>query len=154
MHNHTLEFDARDFTLPSHDYCNPLSHSSPQSADSILCDDAGRGRYCTFHLSRSNPCTDLRDHFYQGEKCGERHVGLYFADGDIVLSAAKAAGEHIVFFRVDKVLLCRYSQVLRTLLSIPAHPDANETYDGVVRVHMPDTAEDLDRLLTALYDPL
>lgn len=57
-----------------------------------------------------------------------------------------------VFFRVDRVVLCRQSIVLHSLLTIPEEGDANETYDGALRVHMSDDADDLAKLLRAMYD--
>ncbi|KAF7791090.1 hypothetical protein EIP86_002051 [Pleurotus ostreatoroseus] len=101
-----------------------------------------------------------------------RGEGLYYSNGDIVLSAARAAEKPqpnsetdagtasttpssqatTVFFRVDRIILCRHSTVLDSLLTIPAQDNANEQYDGVVHVRMSDNADDLAMLLRAIYD--
>ena len=101
-----------------------------------------------------------------------RGDGLYWSNGDIVLSATRSAekpqsksetdakttsttpGSQVatIFFRVDRVVLCRHSTVLDSLLTIPTQDNANELYDGVVHVRMSDNADDLAMLLRAIYD--
>ena len=105
-------------------------------------------------ITRAATRLDLPTVLHQQQLIGERHPKLYLVDGDIVLSAKKATDGSIVLFRVDKVLLCRYSAIMKNILSIPSDAAANESYDGFVRVEMPDDAEDLERLLTVLYEPL
>ncbi|KAF7791100.1 hypothetical protein EIP86_002061 [Pleurotus ostreatoroseus] len=88
-----------------------------------------------------------------------RHPQLYFPDGDIVLSASKRVydSEHnatttVVLFRVYEAVLTYHSQVLQDLLSNLSAKEARETYDGVLRVNLPDHADDLEALLGALYN--
>ena len=56
----------------------------------------------------------------------------------------------MIYLRLDKVILCRHSTVLRDVLSIPSL--ANPTFDGAVLLHMHDDADDLARLMSAIYD--
>ena len=81
-----------------------------------------------------------------------RHESLYLTDGDVVLSALRSPTV-TVLFRVDKVYLSRNSPVFRSVFTLPPNPPVNEIYDGVARVHLTDNADDLARLLAALYDP-
>ena len=80
-----------------------------------------------------------------------RHSTLYLADGDVVLAAPRSATV-TVLFRVDKVYLARNSPVFRSMFTLPSDPGINEMYDGVPRVQLVDDADDLARLLAALYD--
>lgn len=100
----------------------------------------------------------------------QRHPKLYFNDGNICLSAVShasaasqsdssaeilAAPDHSlaagVFFRVHQSVLSIHSPIFCDMLGLPSTDDTNEKYDGVPLVHMPDSAEDLGSLLTALY---
>lgn len=65
----------------------------------------------------------------------------------------QADSKSLVLFRIDKVLLCRSSSVLRNLLTIPSQAEENDMYDGVLRVSMHgDSGEDLAKLLLTLYN--
>ena len=81
----------------------------------------------------------------------EKHPSLYHADGDIILSA-KGPELHQLF-RVHKVFLAHYSDVFKDMFQLGAEVPADETYDGVPMVTMPDNAEDLTTLLEVLYKP-
>lgn len=100
----------------------------------------------------------------------QRHTKLYFTDGNICLSAVShasaasqsdsnaemlAAPDHPlsagIFFRVHQSVLSIHSPIFCDMFGLPSTDDTNETYDGVPLVHMPDSAEDLESLLTALY---
>ena len=81
-----------------------------------------------------------------------RHESLYLPDGDVVLAAPQSPTT-TVLFRVDKIYLSRNSPAFRSMFSLPSVPCVNELYDGVPKVQLPDDADDLARLLAALYDP-
>ncbi|TBU54921.1 hypothetical protein BD310DRAFT_951150 [Dichomitus squalens] len=89
----------------------------------------------------------------------ERHPTLYYDDGNVVLSGRTHDGE-LQYFRVHKSILSRHSPVLADMFSIPpllatgSRTHFAESYDGVVHVQMPDTAEELISFLTMFYDPL
>ncbi|PIL31451.1 hypothetical protein GSI_06152 [Ganoderma sinense ZZ0214-1] len=89
----------------------------------------------------------------------ERHPTLYYDDGNVVLSGYTQDGE-LQYFRVHKSILSRYSPVLADMFSIPpllvkgSRTQIAESYDGVVYVQMPDSAEELTSFLTMFYDPL
>lgn len=92
-------------------------------------------------------------------KLEQHHPTLYFEDGNVVLSALPQEG-HRQFFRVHQSILCRQSPILADMFALPplkasGSKDAlAETYDGVIHVEMPDSAEDLASFLHVLYDPL
>ncbi|KAG0707705.1 hypothetical protein DFH29DRAFT_895021 [Suillus ampliporus] len=79
-----------------------------------------------------------------------RQGDLYYSDGSVVLLAAHAGKTHA--FRVHKSVLGSHSKVFADMFALPSGT-ANETYDGVDSVHMPDDAKDLEDLLRALYYP-
>ncbi|KAF8808346.1 hypothetical protein BYT27DRAFT_7097071 [Phlegmacium glaucopus] len=77
------------------------------------------------------------------------HDSLYLVDGNIVLIAPCTTGQHTVF-RVHQSILAKNSPVFETMLALPgAH--ANEMYDGVPLVQLPDGAEEVESLLRVLY---
>lgn len=88
----------------------------------------------------------------------ERHPGLYFKDGNVVLSAV-TQNDLRIHFRVHQSILCAHSPVLSEMFAIPPlqHDDPSggfvEVYDGVVHIQMPDTAQDLESFVNVLYDP-
>ena len=92
----------------------------------------------------------------------EHHQDLYFDDGNVVLSSLKRNGTTRVYFRVHRSILCRHSPVLAEMFAIPPLLDDSEdpskgfkeSYDGVVHIQAPDTAEDIESFLGVLYDPL
>ena len=81
----------------------------------------------------------------------QHHTTLYYPDGNVVLSARGQDGS-IEYFRVHQSVLTRHSPVLADMFAMPLMKD--ETYDGVLHVRMPDSAEDLASFLEVLYDPL
>ncbi|KZT08652.1 uncharacterized protein LAESUDRAFT_811264 [Laetiporus sulphureus 93-53] len=92
-------------------------------------------------------------------RTSQHHVALYFDDGNVVLSALSQEGRR-QYFRVHQSILSRHSPVLADLFAMPplqsttSQTALEETYDGVVHVQMPDSAEDLASFLGVLYDPL
>ena len=79
---------------------------------------------------------------------------MYLPDGDIVLSAFHVTEdtETLVYFRVDSLYLRRSSTVFNDILTMPSEICLNETYDGVVLMHVSDDAEELGQLLSILYN--
>ncbi|KAI0697579.1 hypothetical protein BC835DRAFT_755422 [Cytidiella melzeri] len=86
-----------------------------------------------------------------GDLKEERHPSLYFADGDIVISATSKTKTYIQFYRVDRIFLARRSPVFKDMLSL-GEGAVNEQYDGAPKVHFPDDAEDVAGLLAGLYN--
>ncbi len=90
----------------------------------------------------------------------ERHPTIYYDDGNVVVSGLtqRGARQH---FRVHKSILARHSPVLADMFAIPpllapggCQTRLAESYDGVVHVQMPDSAEELISFLNMFYDPL
>ncbi len=81
-----------------------------------------------------------------------RHETLYLEDGDIVLTAPAAGGQQRRVFRVDKIVLARHSPIFKDMLVFEPGQDAEDVYEGVPRVDLTDTAEDLAVLLGGMYD--
>lgn len=93
----------------------------------------------------------------------QRSKSLYFPTGDICLAApmddsstARAGDTQSqptgLIFRVHRFTLSLHSPVFRDIFALPdGGTGVNETYDGVVLVHMPDSAEDLEQLVEAFY---
>ena len=77
---------------------------------------------------------------------------LYFPDGDIILSVLTKKGRP-AFLRLHRVMLSHFSITFRDILAIPADPQANEMYEGVPVIVMPDPHEDFVGLISALYAP-
>ncbi|TDL15828.1 hypothetical protein BD410DRAFT_85521 [Rickenella mellea] len=86
---------------------------------------------------------------------GTRHDTLYLPTGDVVLSARSTLEDHgLMLFRVHKFMMAHHSSIFKDMFALPtAVEDCNESYDGAHLVHMPDSAEDLESLLSVLYDP-
>ena len=83
-----------------------------------------------------------------------RHPDIYFADGDIVLSApSHKTVNSVILFRVDTLMLKRHSPIFNDMLQFRPGTTSDEEYDGVPRVHLTDRAEDLATLLSAMYNP-
>lgn len=80
------------------------------------------------------------------------HPSLYFADGDIVVSAVSKDKSYIEFYRVDRVFLARHSTIFKDMFVVGESNLDMEQYDGVPKVHLPDDAEDVAGLLSAIYD--
>ncbi|KAJ7650831.1 hypothetical protein FB45DRAFT_1078011 [Roridomyces roridus] len=66
--------------------------------------------------------------------------------GDIVLLAEST------LFKVNRTNLVEHSSVFEGMFSIPQHPEV-ETIDGCAVVELSDTAQDVELLLTAFYNP-
>ena len=81
-----------------------------------------------------------------------KHPDLYFADGDVVLSAKYKDGSNTLF-RVHRIMLSHFSQVFKDMFSLPTHPQANDMYEGVPMIQMPDEGEDLCEFIRTLYHP-
>lgn len=92
----------------------------------------------------------------------EHHLTLYFDDGNVVLSCLRRNGRSRIYFRVHRSILSRHSPVLAEMFAIPPlledfedpSKGLKETYDGVVHIQAPDSAEDVESFLGVLYDPL
>lgn len=81
----------------------------------------------------------------------QHHPTLYYSDGNVVLSGRGQDGS-VQYFRVHHSVLSMHSHVLADMFAMP--PMKDETYDGMLHVRMPDSAEDLASFLGVLYDPL
>ena len=85
-----------------------------------------------------------------------RTADCWFPDGNVVLLVRDVA------FKVHRGQLARHSDVFRDMFALPplvtsTHGSQSrlaESYDGVVHVQMPDSAEELTSFLTMFYDPL
>ncbi|KAJ3518788.1 hypothetical protein NM688_g9391 [Phlebia brevispora] len=87
-----------------------------------------------------------------------RHPTLYFDDGNVALSGVSRNYVRL-YFRIHRSILCAHSPVMANMFAIPPLHDEEsetkyvETYDGVLHIEMPDSAEDLESFLSVLYDP-
>lgn len=101
----------------------------------------------------------------------QRHPVLYFADGNVCLSATHGLVAHVssptpstevnevhvpaqpleIVFRVHQSVLSLHSPIFKDLFALPSPPEVNETYDKAQLVRMPDRADDLESLLKAFY---
>ena len=77
----------------------------------------------------------------------ERHPDLWLDDGSIVLQA------ETTLFRVHRTTLSTHSTVFSDMFGIPQPPD-QDAIEGCTVIQLPDTREDTEFLLRALYDPL
>lgn len=83
----------------------------------------------------------------------QHHPRLYFPDGDVVLSASNPRRTNVVLLmRVHRLMLSHHSVVFSDMFSLPPVPEINDMYDGAPLVRMPDAAEDLAKVVEALYD--
>ena len=83
-----------------------------------------------------------------------RHESLYFADGDLVLSAK--SDRKAMLFRIHTSFLSRLSPVFADMVAFPQSSDNEfpaEMHDGVPSVELHDDPEDLESFLLALYKP-
>lgn len=79
------------------------------------------------------------------------HPNLYFPDGGIILSAMN--DQERVFLCVHRFILSHHSPIFQDMLALPFNAQINELYEEIPVVTMPDTYEDLVRLVTILYAP-
>lgn len=88
-----------------------------------------------------------------------KHDSLYLADGNICLAAPQTIENGNIpqwlIFRVHQTVLSMHSPVFGDMLALqPAVKDNMDTenfFEGVPLVRMPDSAEDLEAMLKALY---
>lgn len=80
---------------------------------------------------------------------------LYFTDGNVVLAAPDAIKPSVWYFRVHKSILARNSPAFDSMFSPPPLPTQSEgdTYDGVLKVDLPDDAVIVKTFLKSLYGP-
>lgn len=82
------------------------------------------------------------------------HAGgdLYLENGDVVLLAPIQLNEpeKLMAFRVDKVILSRYSVVFRDMWQLPS-PDCRDMYDGVPYVRLHDESLHVTSLVNEIY---
>lgn len=69
----------------------------------------------------------------------------WLEDGNIVLQAESTR------FKVLRSILCGHSSVFRGLLEIP-QPEGQELVDGAPIVHLSDSADEVKRVLRAMFD--
>lgn len=100
----------------------------------------------------------------------QRHSILYFVDGNVCLAAgnlslaaSNSSGQAVTpgqepeklaehtgtVFRVHQTVLSLHSPIFKDTFALRSPQGANETYDGVPLVQMPDSADDLESLLKA-----
>ncbi|KAH7924483.1 hypothetical protein BV22DRAFT_1035082 [Leucogyrophana mollusca] len=78
---------------------------------------------------------------------------LYFADGNIVLSALTSEKKGTLF-RIHKSVLSLHSPVFADMFALPEPPSGvNDAYDGVPLVHLHDDAIHVRELLQTFYQP-
>jgi len=71
---------------------------------------------------------------------------LWLDDGSVVIQA------ELTQFRVHRTMLSRHSQVFRDMFSVPQPVVSEDNIEGCPLVHLPDSAQDVTHLLSALYD--
>jgi BTB/POZ domain len=76
-----------------------------------------------------------------------RHPELWFDDGSVVLHVEKT------LFRVHRSTLATHSTVFSDMFRIPQPPD-QDAIEGCTVIKLPDSLDDVESLLKALYDPL
>lgn len=76
-----------------------------------------------------------------------KDADLWFSDGSIVLRADNT------LFKVYSGILAQASPVFKDMFTFPQHPsNDDETYEGLLVVHIPDSAVDLKPFLKAIHD--
>ncbi|EJD04850.1 uncharacterized protein FOMMEDRAFT_80660, partial [Fomitiporia mediterranea MF3/22] len=91
-----------------------------------------------------------------------RHSSLWFDDGNVILLAStNQLDPPGLLFRIHKSVLSKHSEVFRDMFTLPTSEDRghstedqNETYDGTALIRMPDTAEQIEAMIKAFYEPL
>lgn len=79
-----------------------------------------------------------------------RHPDLYFATGDVILSANGDDAKYL--FCVHMTVLSHHSPIFQDMFALPVNADTNETHDGLPVVHLYDDFADVDKFLRALYN--
>ncbi|KAJ3484240.1 hypothetical protein NLI96_g5772 [Meripilus lineatus] len=77
---------------------------------------------------------------------------IWVSDGNIILSSLSSSGSTLYLFKCHKSTLARWSSIFQTMLSLPQGP-GEETFEGLPVVQLMDPPEDVQALLTLLYDP-
>ncbi|KAH8114945.1 hypothetical protein DFH11DRAFT_1508402 [Phellopilus nigrolimitatus] len=77
----------------------------------------------------------------------EKHPRLYLPDGNFVLSANQDV--RIILFRVHKSICALHSEIFEGMLAHDTY--IAETYEEAPVVEMPDTAEQIEAMLEAMY---
>ncbi|TCD61649.1 hypothetical protein EIP91_008137 [Steccherinum ochraceum] len=75
----------------------------------------------------------------------KKHADLWFDDGNIVLVAGDTA------FRVYRGVLAKRSEMFHDLFSLP-QPEGGEAMDGCSVLRLQESAADMERFLTVLFD--
>ena len=78
---------------------------------------------------------------------------FYLADGDLLIRSEPPQGGSVTVFRVHKAMMAYNSPVFRDMLDLPGDPAGREMHDGAPVVWVTDTADEVQALLAALYDP-
>ena len=74
---------------------------------------------------------------------------IWFDDGSVVIQAEQTQ------FRVHRSMLSRHSSVFRDTFSVPQSPgDREPVIEGCSIVHLSDSSQDWENLLTLMYDNL
>jgi hypothetical protein len=76
-----------------------------------------------------------------------RHRELWFDDGSVVLHVEQT------LFRVHRSTLSTHSTVFSDMFLIP-QPPSQDAIEGCTVIKLPDSSDDVESLLKALYDPL
>lgn len=83
-----------------------------------------------------------------------RHDRFYFDDGNLVIRSSEDVEQRTTIFRIHKGVLALNSSVFAGMFTLPdAGPSVQDTYDGIPLVTLTDSVEDLEGLLSVLYDP-
>ncbi len=80
---------------------------------------------------------------------------LWIEDGNVVIAVADETSEEKIMrgFKCHRGVLAKHSQVFAGLFSIPPSGEAEDVYDGLPLVTLPDAYADVKNLLRFLYDP-
>lgn len=85
----------------------------------------------------------------------ERHDDLWFSDGNIVLSAVSDDRTNTILFCIHRSSLTRQSEIFESMFDMPQGEGGGlaEVYEEAPLVRLPDSAEEVEELLNAIYDP-
>jgi hypothetical protein len=81
------------------------------------------------------------------------HPTFYLAHGDLILHSADNPDDNSTLFRVNNGALVFNSLVFADMSGLLANPAEQDTYDGVPVVRVSNVADELEQLVSALYDP-